>query len=887
MSLATAIAERNHRPTVQCWIDNRRVYGVKGRIVFSMRAKVAICTLTLRTRPSWLAFRQRVEVNLGYNGLTRRRFTGFIEDDGRRVWPYAKEISAAGYMRWAERLTPTTLTYSSQGAQSIITDLLTEAGVPYANIGGDDTTLATVEDIVLAKRQSYISLIEQIDEPWLCRTFDWLPDGTVRRLQMTELPAAGAKWAYTYPGNVLSLDNPLTVREVKNRVEVKGLDDVEAYRRADSPYVDPDHDEIHEVSSDLIETDGVADDVALLQMPTVNRLTRRVVIRVAGNPLLDPGDTISLDAATVGINTENLWLEEIDDQFDDYGYFSQLTLVGGAGDSGYPIYPPRASFSMAVTREAFDAGGGVAVYYTILCDGSASSSPEGKAITYDWSNDVTADVGTDAGYSFKLTEAEFAGGCNVTLVVTDTSAEDDTLVRSVTEVSDEDGTIIRTLYTARETEAEATGDSGENWTTDAAVDAQATPEITGVNHSYYADGAELYYTDNLLATKTLVHTFAATVNWIWLNEIDANRVMVGCEDGKVLTTSDASLLAAATWTEEHDSASAINFVCWSYDNVRWVLTGGQVLANYTVQWVHTSGYTAKRLALSFVAHYSAADDGGGNVEVKRHDGVVLTFAGGVPTAAGGLQHHIRDDILYFADGGSDDFYAKAAGSTVLTKIADIGGGACYHLLRDGTNALVLWAACADGLYKTYDGGYTWYQMRAGKTRMVGYGSAPWAPITPLTVVSNTDAVCYLLGTEPDGWRVVSFDDSRWGAAVVQTVDPGGGTIPDGSSKIAHTDHGHPSTDVELVRHVFAMSAGVVTSATLQVTIEDGGDVWINNVHVAYQAPFGIGGVGAMQTIALSPTIFYPGTDNVIAAKHANEGSGGPSAFWVAYKLVVS
>jgi hypothetical protein len=892
-----AITARKHRPWSFVAIDGRRVMGVRCRIRhgFGLPTEgggnvVATCDLELVTRPPWLAYRQRVEVDLGWVAVSstvrRRRFTGYVEDDGARAWPQRRTVKAVGFLRFTESKTPIAVTYATApggaGTRSMVTAILASAGVTDVDIRGDDTTLGTVEDVALGARQPYLSLIQRIDHAHLDLTFDWLPSGKVRRETITALPAASAAWSYDYPGEVLEIDNPTTIRTVRNRVEVTGLDDATATRRADSPYVRSGYDEIQEVPNDLIESDAEAAEVALIWMPSVNRITRRVRIRVPGNPLLQASDTIELTALglSVPIDHEMLWLGEIDEEYSQRGYWMWLTLYGGAGEAGYPVYIPRADFTFKIVVEKFDMGGGAAVHYIVYCDGSASSSPDGSALTYAWSNDQTADTSTAITYTFVLTEAELDAPCIVTLVVTNASAETDTATVSLP-AHDSDEVEGRQLYLALETDAAATPDSGSTWNT-VTDNAVATPEIAGLNHSYFAVGSTLVRTDDYLATATvLIHTFAAAVNAIWINEVDADKVAVGLADGAVWTTLNASSLAASTWTKVYQFGLPVNWVVYAWDNVVWALVGNQVIASGSVMWQLDAGYTAKRLALSFFAHYAAGDDGAGNVQVKRNDGFPLTFeAGHVPQRLGGLTHHILEDILYAAD-ETGKFYRKAPGSTELTHIATIGGGECFHLLRDGTEPLILWASCASGLYKTFDGGYNWYLERAGKTLMAGYGSAPFVvPFTPTNIPSTTTAInplikCFQLGSEPAGWKELAFDDSGWSDAVERE----GGQHPFDPSVYRIWYTAAPTVGVScLFRHKFTLPDGVIASATLYYDADDViTGFWINGVSVVSNSIPDSGN-------AVDPAILLPGEQNIIAVYGTNNA---PAYGHVAYWLVMT
>lgn len=897
MALADLVALKTHRPCGRLLIDDREIYGFRARVRFSYSAVVATCELTLKERPSWLDFGMRVELSLGYNGDYRPRFVGFVEDDGRKAWPHSKTITAAGYMRRAERKNPSRIVYQNESARTIIEDLLTRAGVPFVSIEGDDTVLGTLDDVVLERNATYLSLIQQIDGPFLSKTYDCMPDGTVRRLTLTQLPAAAPKWSYEYPGNVLSIDNPLSVKDVKNRVEVKGLDGVNAYRRADSPYVADGYDEVHEVSSDLIETADVAADVALLWMPTVNRLTRQITVKVAGNPLLDPGDTILLDAPALGIDDELLYLAELDDDYSEQGYYSQLTLVGGKGEAGYAIYPPRAAFTLQVTQERFDAGDGPQTYYTVFCDGSASSSPMGLPLTFAWSNSKTADTSTGMLYSFRLTEAQYEGA-TVTLNVSDGTETDE-----VTKEVSAGGTVqVRDLYVAMETDAASSPNGGIDWYT-SSIDARATPTAAWASASVFGAGTGLYWTDDHLQTApTLVHTFGANITAISTCPTDTGKLVVGLANGQTWRSTNAESKESATWALFGSRGAQINFVYWGHDNVVWECAGRNVYANGAVlpNMSLPSGYTATGVSLVAVygdQHLSCGTDGSVAV-VRRGDGVYCTFEEPyVPVRLGGFPPPNEYDVHYAAD-EQGRFY-RMSGETVFRYVSTIGGGECYHLINGGGSGgpgLIMYASCENGLYKSYDSGGHWYLVRSGKCLQAGIGSEPWPTVTTTTVLSDSSKVkCRNLWNgstndpEPVDWKLLAFDDSAWPSAVDRTAY--GGSAPSGANALWDDAENVPGGQAEAVlfRQRFTLTSGRISTATLQVSNEDFCDgLWINGVLV-YSDPTGLLGTDASanpRTYPIPQGVLKAGT-NILAAKERQFPSVVAGPEWIAWRIDVS
>jgi hypothetical protein len=265
------------------------------------------------------------------------------------------------------------------------------------------------------------------------------------------------------------------------------------------------------------------------------------------------------------------------------------------------------------------------------------------------------------------------------------------------------------------------------------------------------------------------------------------------------------------------------------------------------------------------------------------------------------------------------FFEKAPGANTFTLKATVAGaGKPHHMIRDGANQLTIYAACDDGLFKTFDGGATWVMLRdftAGGLQglQVGYGAitaisvgrggsggGPGDPpsgggggSTPLalTIVSTAGQGATLgigtTGVTPAGWTEPTFDDSAWSAPAAQTGAVFGDPPPTGSNWITHpayNGNGLWNSYEWLLRREFTLPNGVVTSASLSYWADNfliG--IWLNNLFID-----GSPGASLLRTVSVPPSAFVVGGANVIAIRIQNEPfpTGGINPTSVAFRLDV-
>lgn len=696
-------------------------------------------TLTVREMPIGITEPrgQTVIIRAGYNGAQVVRFTGYLEDVKPGFWPGSIELRCAGRLRKAQYDYHDEVTYTDQHDEYIVGDLLTKCGIPadLQNLDGESHHFGVSADVVLPAGVPVWSPINRLDALTGYNTFD-SPDGMVLRRDMVHSPSASASWAYEEGVNCFGGRRVKSRADVRNKVRVEGLPlvdgtEVVAVNQADSVYIpNPPRYVVYTITEDLVEDDTYAAVVAAREMLRRNKMLDNVEdLEAPGNPFLRPGMTVSVKGYELDLpNPGYYYVRHHHEEIGDQGYTSTLTLEGGIGDAGYQLLPPVAAFTVECDLETVDIAGTGEIRYAVICDGSAAYDPDNTpgGMTYAWSNDQTADVGTGVTYSFLLTAAELAGPCLVTLVVTDAELLTGTLVREV--VGSTTSTLSRVMFSAAGSQAEATQDGWQTynvWAPGGGVLVISTPEQAYEDASYFGcDDGRLVYTSDFLATApTLVHTFGSAVTSIWLHETQVDRITVGLASGEVWLSTDAGV----TWTLLYTFAAAVYCVKESPMSMGqfWVTSGVyqyvlyEGVATPAALATFPAGTVARWTSNSFFGNFVSATVGAasGDAPVRgADDGSELTFPAMAPAAevedVRAITHHLYLDILWACD-LLGRWFVKAEGETTFAYVGTMPGspGDVNHMLRDTTLQNLTYVQCADGLYKTPDAGTTFYLLR--------------------------------------------------------------------------------------------------------------------------------------------------------------------------------
>ncbi len=748
VQLKNALESQARRLTWSATLSGRPLRPLSASIDHGYDVVSSAATLVVREMPLGITEPrgQEVIIRAGYNGAQVVRFTGYLEDAKPGFWPGTWELRAAGRLRRTQYDYHDELTYADQDDETIVADLLTKAGIAaeYQDLDGEGQHFGVSQDVILPAGTPTWNLINELDQLTGYNTFD-SPDGMVVRRELVHSPSASAAWAFQEKVNCFGGRRVKSRANVRNKIRVEGLPlidgtEVVAVNQADSPYVpNPPQYLQYTLRSDKIEDDTYAATVAAREMLRRNKMTDDIEgLEAPGNPFLRPGMTVSvkgyeLDLPSPGYYYVKHHHEEINEQ----GYISTLTLEGGIGDAGYQLLPPVAAFTIECDLETVDVSGTGTIYYAVACDASASYDPDNTpgGLTYSWSNNQTADVGTGITYTFMLTAAQLAAPCIVTLVVTDAEGLTGTLSREV--VASATGTASRVMFLAAGSEARATQDGWQTynvWAPGGGINVISTPEQAYEDASYFGlDDGKLYYTsDYLLSAPTLVQDFGSAVNSIWLHETQANRIVVGLANGEVWLSTDAG----TTWTLLYTFGAAVTCVkespmllgqVWATSGaVQYVVYEG--VATPATMATFPSG-TARWTSNSFFGNYCCASvaPASGDAPVRgADDDSALTFPDMSPADqvedVRGLTHHLYLDILWACD-VAGRWFTKGEGETSFAYVATMPGspGDVNHMLRDMTLVNLVYLACANGLYKTPDAGTTYYLLNdLTAAGLVGY-----------------------------------------------------------------------------------------------------------------------------------------------------------------------
>lgn len=534
------------------------VPGIDGiRISKSFDSPVPVCQLDLNRVPTWITRGQGVTVDVGYNGLTQRLFTGFIQSRERGVGKGS--VQCMGRLWTAFR----TVQIGSRSVDGDTVEQAIEDILDYVGLTDNRSlvipafTLGTASDPVL-ERMPASQMLQMLMDIDGCRIYE-LGTGQIIIRVIDEAPAPTAFKTYTTNANATARILEASDREdpeyYRNRVIVTGTTITEGVAPDQTSrtitatatntgsalvqpalpsgtYIDA------EYNNHLIDTDAKAADVAIRLLAKFARIPRQLQIELAGDPELELGQTIAFVMPEIDLNDRG-FISGIEHVIDSNGYVTRLTDFRGAGDTGGTLSQnPIAAFTFKSIVEVFGAQTNV---FAAL-DASNSFDPDGTIASYAWSDNqtTTPEIATLTTQQVLVRgdTSGFTGAWEVTLTVTD----NDGLTGSTT---------ITIPY--------------EN--TDAEIVLPAVYAAINNRHSASLDG-EINWNDQTVGSGNSISVSARAADGV-----NVGHALYGTSTGRIYRTTDAAATALSSPVYTTAAGVAINDIQWDWrnGNVCWAL----------------------------------------------------------------------------------------------------------------------------------------------------------------------------------------------------------------------------------------------------------------------------------------------------------------------------
>jgi hypothetical protein len=357
------------QPYVQVTVNGTPLTDVlSASVSASLSARVASATVDVTALPAGLLPWDDIVITLGAAAATAAvRFTGYFVAESNRLHPKGATLTCMGKLVLAERYeNAAQLDLSNAGVgatdEVLISTILyycglagawTPAAAPTAmtGIGGTGKKLGTV-----AKDRAFswfagasgLAFIDMLDGVCLgYRTYDTF-DGTLRRTQISTIPASTVAATFTEHVDISEATKAATILEASNKVIVSGFAGltgsapISYTAQASNPFLAVDGVQWY-ISSNLgsatIEKQHAAsagnglscEEVARWLLDERNRYRELIELTTPRDDVIRPGDTIAVDAPTrLGIASRKFWVEGVRVGIDQAGAFSQsFTCIAG------------------------------------------------------------------------------------------------------------------------------------------------------------------------------------------------------------------------------------------------------------------------------------------------------------------------------------------------------------------------------------------------------------------------------------------------------------------------------------------------------------------------------------------------------------------------------
>lgn len=698
-------------------------------------------------RPSVAEEYATVDIWAGYNGSVAQIFYGELSGVDWEHFPGTIKIDARD--RLARLRLPwggEDREYTEQEDGAIIQNLVEAMGISseVTHIESSGWEMGVIEPVVARADQSFWPLVEEIDRLTGYRTYT-TSDGVIRRTRVSGQVGGGGAFTYEKGVNIIRGRRTRSLNGIVNKITIRGLTyeglEVIGEATADSPYIpDPPGTVGESIQSNLVETDADAQSIAQRMVSDRNRRPEAFEGEVIGNPLLQPGMTVTVIHDELESGSANLLLDRVQHTISRNGFRTSIRTMGGAL-SGVSQAAPIPAFDLKLFLEGEDTGSGVTTKIVGVADGTASIDQDGDAslMTFAW--EVAATGGTPnpasgSGPVFRFVVDGDATEITVTLTVTDVQSMTGVLTRTV--AIDQSNMLIEELWTAEGSVVAGTFDGEKTWIELSPASGNATclaPFAAEWGQIWGTSTGHIYATFDRLESLTDLGAPAGAIacTAVWIHEQDSTRLWAGFNDGKVYQGTLNVTAKTATWALRGTvPAGPVREIRESYGTLGELraMAGANYYYSTTAGATWTlvdSGDTASRMAAGFDLNlYSFLNDA---EPLRAEGGTTITLPADTEHIRG-VSFGWRIEEIYAADNEANLLRSAEGNLTTLEVVGSAPAGV-NHLVRSGNLDGVVYGAVGDGTggnsgaIKSIRNEDPWYIRRTDDRQvyMVGVGVA--------------------------------------------------------------------------------------------------------------------------------------------------------------------
>lgn len=257
--------------------------------------------VTTAADSSW--FGDKVHMALGYDGGVTQLFTGWVDEITYTRMPGTYQVTCSNVLKLAQShyiigASPDEpWTRQNIQAEDLVRDLLSEAGISNYVGSASGFTFGTRWPVEF----NLLSAMDAINQ--LCTIIAYsvyVIDETVYFARVWPTPGTPTCTV----NRVVSATLNENTRDLRNKVVVFGAPGIRAETSVESPYLPTGFYQTSIVSSELIDTQSMADQAAAYNLQLYNKLNREMKITIEGNPDIKCRDTVHVELSALSMDED-------------------------------------------------------------------------------------------------------------------------------------------------------------------------------------------------------------------------------------------------------------------------------------------------------------------------------------------------------------------------------------------------------------------------------------------------------------------------------------------------------------------------------------------------------------------------------------------------------